>query len=46
MIAEFAQIVGLLSAYSSGRQSAEILSITEFLQWLTDHNHAEIRKIV
>ena len=46
MIAEFAQIVGLLSAYTSGRQSAEILSIAEFLQWLTDHNHAEIRKIV
>ncbi|MEJ1367987.1 MAG: hypothetical protein RPU34_12015 [Candidatus Sedimenticola sp. (ex Thyasira tokunagai)] len=46
MIAEFAQLVGLLSAYSSGKQADEILSITEFLQWLTEHNHAEIREIV
>ncbi len=46
MIAEFAQIIGLLSAFSSGRQSDEILSIVEFTEWLAKHNHEEIRKIV
>ena len=46
MIAEFAQIVGLLSAFSSGRQADEIINITKFLQWLTEHNHAEIRKMI
>jgi len=46
MIAEFAQIVGLLSAYASGKQSSEILDVAKFLQWLTEHNHEEIRNIV
>lgn len=43
MIAEFAQIVGLLSAFSSGRQGDEILDIAEFLKWLAEHNHEEIK---
>jgi hypothetical protein len=46
VIAEFAQIVGLLSAFTSGRKTDEILSIAEFLQWLTEHNHEEIKCIV
>jgi hypothetical protein len=43
MIAEFAQIVGLLSSFASGRQSDQALNIAEFLEWLTAHNHAELR---
>ena len=46
MIAEFATIVGLLSAFSSGRKADEHASMTEFLEWLTDHNHEEIRKLI
>tara|TARA_R110000787_G_scaffold74331_1_gene165239 strand:- start:1519 stop:2082 length:564 start_codon:yes stop_codon:yes gene_type:complete len=43
MIAEFAQIVGLLSSFASGRQSDQALNILEFLEWLTVHNHSELR---
>lgn len=43
MIAEFATVIGLLSAFSSGRKAGEHADITEFLTWLTEHNHEEIR---
>ncbi|WP_339462995.1 hypothetical protein [Pseudomonas sp. EA_105y_Pfl2_R69] len=43
MIAEFATIVGLLSAFSSGRKTAEQTAISDFLSWLSEHNHEEIR---
>ena len=46
MIAEFATIVGLLSSFSSGRQSDKLLNIAEFLQWLTEHNHSEVRELI
>lgn len=46
MIAEFATIVGLLSTFSSGRQSDRLLTIAEFLQWLTEHNHLEVRELI
>lgn len=46
MIAEFATIVGLLSSFSSGRQSDKLLDIAEFLQWLTEHNHSEVRELI
>lgn len=43
MIAEFATIVGLLSAFTSGRKVEEHTDITKFLAQLTEHNHKEIR---
>lgn len=43
MIAEFATIVGLLSAFSSGRSGQKHVELTEFLVWLTDHNHADVK---
>lgn len=46
MIAEFVQIVGLLSAFSSGRQTNEILHMQEFMNWLNEHNHEELRKSI
>jgi hypothetical protein len=46
MIAEFAQIIGLLSAFLSGRQVNEILDITKFMKWLAEHNHEEIKNAI
>jgi len=46
VIAEFAQIVGLLSAFSSGRSAKESGDLTEFLTWLTEHNHSELREAI
>jgi len=46
MVAEFAMIVGLLSAFSSGRKGGENADLTEFLAWLTEHNHDEIRSSI
>jgi hypothetical protein len=46
MIAEFATIVGLLSAFSSGRKTEEQTAISDFLAWLSDHNHDEIRALI
>lgn len=46
MIAEFAQIVGLLSAFLSGRQVNEVLRLQEFMKWLNEHNHEELRKSI
>lgn len=43
MIAEFATIVGLLSAFSSGRKASEQAAVSDFLAWLSEHNHEEIR---
>lgn len=46
MIAEFAQIVGLLAAFSSGKNVDETADIAEFLEWLTQHNHSDLRKLI
>ena len=46
MIAEFAQIVGLLAAFSSERNAGESAGAREFLEWLTEHNHAELRRSI
>ena len=46
MIAEFATIVGLLSAFSSGRQASEQAAVSDFLAWLSEHNHEEIRTAI
>jgi hypothetical protein len=42
----FATIVGLLSAFSSGRQSKGIAELTEFISWLIEHNHQELAKTI
>ncbi len=42
----FASIVGLLSAFSSGRESRSTAELTEFVAWLIDHNHQELAKFV
>ncbi len=46
MIAEFVQIVGLLSAYETGRQLSDVRGIASFLEWLTEHNHNEVRDVI
>lgn len=42
----FATIIGLLSAFSSGRNSQSTAEITDFLTWLIEHNHRELAKTV
>lgn len=42
MIDNFAQIVGLLSAFSSGREAKKTLDVVEFQQWLFKHNHEDV----
>lgn len=46
MVAEFATIVGLLSAFSSGRTGQQQLEFSEFLAWLAEHNHEDIKKSI
>jgi len=46
MIAEFAQIVGLLAAFTAGRQSDELANTTEFLKYLTEHGHEHLRQSI
>lgn len=42
MLAEYAAIVGLLSAFTTGRDIAKSIELTEFLAWLTEHNHHQV----
>jgi len=46
MIAEFAQIVGLLAAFSSERHTAAGADVMEFLVWLSEHNHSDLRRLI
>jgi len=46
MIEKFAIIVGLLSAFSSGREAKSVLEIAEFQRWLTEHNHEDIVQLL
>lgn len=46
MVAEFATIVGLLSAFSSERTGHQQLELSEFLAWLEEHNHEDIKKSI
>ena len=46
MIAEFAQIVGLLAAFNSGRESKKAAELSEFLLWLTEHGHDDIKNAI
>ena len=38
----YATIVGLLSAFSSGRQADKSADLNEFTSWLMEHNHQEL----
>lgn len=42
MVAEFAQVVGLLSAFSSSRASKQHMELSEFTQWLLEHGLNEL----
>ena len=46
MIAEFATIVGLLSAFSSGRTGQKHVELSEFLAWLVAHNHDDVKQSI
>lgn len=46
MGAELIQIVGLLAAFVTGRQGSKLLEYSDFLQWLTEHDHAELRSAI
>lgn len=46
MVAEFATIVGLLSAFSSGRTGKKQVELGEFLVWLSEHNHEDIKQSI
>ena len=46
MIAEFAQIVGLLAAFTAGRQSDDLVDSTQFLKYLTEHGHENLRQSI
>ncbi|AUD78951.1 hypothetical protein CW740_06685 [Kangiella profundi] len=42
----FATIIGLLSAFSSGRESKSIAELSEFIAWLIDHKHEELANTI
>ena len=42
----YATVVGLISAFSSGRQSDKAAEITDFMLWLIDHNHQELVDVI
>ncbi len=42
----FATIVGLLSAFTSGRKADAIADLADFTAWLIEHNHEELAKVV
>lgn len=42
MIEQYAVIVGLLSAFTTGRDVKKVLDITEFQAWLAEHNHEDL----
>ena len=46
MVTEFATIVGLLSAFTSGRTGSQQLNYSEFIAWLTEHNHEEVIEMI
>lgn len=46
MVEQIATIVGLLSAFSAGRDAKKTSDIAEFQTWLSEHNHEDIVKLV
>lgn len=41
-IEQYTAIVGLLSAFTSGRDASKALSLAEFNVWLSEHSHSEL----
>lgn len=41
-IEQYTAIVGLLSAFTSGRDASKALSLAEFNAWLSEHSHSEL----
>ncbi|MFB9867073.1 hypothetical protein [Vreelandella sulfidaeris] len=46
MVDQFATIVGLLSAFSSGRNAKKALDLAEFQVWLSEHNHEDVIELI
>jgi hypothetical protein len=46
MVEQFATIVGLLAAFSSGRGAKQAMDMAEFQAWLSEHNHEEIVRLL
>lgn len=46
MVEQYAVIVGLLSAFTTGRDVKNVLDIVEFQAWLSDHNHDELVRLI
>lgn len=46
MVDQFAAIVGLLSAFSSGRNAKKALDVAEFQVWLSEHNHEDVVELI
>lgn len=46
MVEQYAAIVGLLSAFTTGRDVNKILDMAEFQAWLAEHNHGDIVRLI
>jgi hypothetical protein len=46
MVEQIATIVGLLSAFSAGRDAKKNSDMAEFQSWLSEHNHEDIVTLV
>ncbi|CZT30250.1 hypothetical protein [Pseudomonas cerasi] len=46
LIDPYTTIVGLVSAFASGREASQALSVAEFNSWLAEHNHQELAKVI
>lgn len=42
----FASVVGLLGQFQASREGAEQADFNEFLQWLVDSNHEEVKDLI
>lgn len=45
-IEQYTAIVGLLSAFTAGREASKALSLAEFTAWLAEHSHSELGKAI
>lgn len=44
--AALASIIGLIGQFKSGRDNAKSQSFDEFMQWLAESNHAELKSLI
>ncbi|WP_134677516.1 hypothetical protein [Ectopseudomonas khazarica] len=44
--AALASIIGLIGQFKSGRDSAKSQDFNEFMQWLAESNHAELKSLI